>query len=131
MPTRLKRRPFWRPFALTVALLAFQGYLGYSVFNGQFGTESQKQMTAEIGVLEAQSNALGAEIDAYKHRAALFDPVRLDPDILSERARALLDMAHPDDVVVMIDPGTSKPKSGSSSPLASDKLTAIIQDIPD
>ena len=40
MPTRLKRPPFWRPLALTVALLGFQGYLGFSAIGGQFGIES-------------------------------------------------------------------------------------------
>jgi cell division protein FtsB len=101
MPTRLKRPPFWRPLALTVALLGFQGYLGYSALNGQFGIESQKQMKAEITSLQAQSNALQAEIGAYRHRADLFNPKRLDPDILTEQARALLSMTHPQDIIVI------------------------------
>jgi len=130
MPTRLKRRAFWRPLALTAALLGFQGYLGYSAFNGQFGTESHKRIQGEIAVLEAQSTALGAEIEAYKHRAALFNPERLDPDILTERARALLNMAHPNDIVVLVDPTTGKPVSGSQIGLATDRLTELIQDIP-
>jgi len=111
-------------------MLGFQGYLGYSAINGQFGTESQKDMEKEIAVLQAQSTALGADVEAYKHRAALFNPERLDPDILTERARALLNMAHPDDVVVMVDQGTGKPISGSQSGLSSNQLTELIGDIP-
>jgi cell division protein FtsB len=106
MPTRLKRPPFWRPLALTVALLGFQGYLGFSALNGQYGIESQKRMKTEIVGLDAQSNALQAEIDAYRHRADLFNPARLDPDILTEQARALLSMTHPQDIIVITD----KPK---------------------
>ncbi|GGF22368.1 hypothetical protein GCM10011321_12190 [Youhaiella tibetensis] len=127
MPTRLKRPPFWRPLAMTAALVGFQGYLGYSALNGQFGTLSQEQMKADIEELKAQSSVLQAEIDSYRHRASLFDPARLDPDILTEQARAMLSMARPEDVVVMVDPN-GKPIAGSSPGLAERQLTDIIED---
>ncbi|SFZ82147.1 Cell division protein FtsB [Devosia enhydra] len=114
MPTRLKRPAFWRPLALAGALVAFQGYLAYHAIGGQFGFEGQKQMQADIVALEADSAALQAEIDAYRHRVELFRADRLDPDIVSERARALLAMAKESDVVIMVDPATNQPTSGSS-----------------
>ncbi|MGB3026399.1 FtsB family cell division protein [Paradevosia shaoguanensis] len=126
MPTRLKRPAFWRPLAVTVALVGFQGYLGYSALNGQFGTLSQKQMKADIEELKAESSVLQAEIDSYRHRASLFDASRLDPDILTEQARALLSMARPEDIVVMVDE-SGKPVLGSSSKLAEQQLTNLIQ----
>ncbi|MDP1730080.1 MAG: septum formation initiator family protein [Devosia sp.] len=128
MSTRLKRPAFWRHLMLTLGLVAFQGYLGFNVVSGQFGIESQRQMHADIEELKAQSGALQAEIDAYRHRVELFNPARLDPDIVSERARALLSMAQADDIVVMVDPKSGKPLSGSSEELASGKLTEIIED---
>jgi len=127
MPTRLKRPAFWRPLAVTVALLGFQGYLGYSAITGQFGTLSQEQMKADIEDLKAQSSVLQAEIDSYRHRASLFDPTRLDPDILTEQARSLLGMSRPADIVVMTDE-SGKPITGSSSELAERQLTGIIED---
>ena len=126
MPTRLKRPAFWRPLAVTVALVGFQGYLGYSALNGQFGTLSQEQMKADIEELKAESSVLQAEIDSYRHRASLFDASRLDPDILTEQARALLSMARPEDIVVMVDEG-GKPVLSSSSKLAEQQLTNLIQ----
>ncbi len=66
-------------------------------------------MKAEIVALKGQSASLQAEIDAYRHKVDLFDPARLDPDILTERARALLSMAQIGDMVVMVDPSTGKP----------------------
>ncbi|QMV02194.1 hypothetical protein GHV40_12195 [Devosia sp. D6-9] len=126
MPTRLKRPAFWRPLAVTVALIGFQGYLGYSALNGQFGTLSQEQMKADIEELKAESSVLQAEIDSYRHRASLFDASRLDPDILTEQARALLSMARPEDIVVMVDE-SGKPVLGSSSKLAEQQLTNLIQ----
>jgi cell division protein FtsB len=131
MSTRLKRPPFWRHLAVTCALLGFMGYLGYSAINGQFGTESREDLLAQIAELRAQSAALGVEIDAARHRIALLDSRRLDPDILDERARALLNMAHPDDVLVMVDTLTGKPIVSLDRGLARNQLTQIISDIPE
>jgi cell division protein FtsB len=131
MPTRLKRPPFWRPLALTVALLGFQGYLGFSAIGGQFGIESRKQIIADIDVLKAQSSALQAEIDAFSHRVTLMNTRRLDPDLVSERARALLNMANEDDIIVMVDPQSGKPFSSSLPELATNELTSIIAESSD
>ncbi|WP_423067723.1 FtsB family cell division protein [Devosia sp. CN2-171] len=128
MPTRLKRPAFWRHVAVALGLIAFQGYLGYSVVTGQFGIESQDALEAEIDELNAKSGALQAEIDSYRHRIDLFQTTKLDPDLVSERARALLSMAQANDIVVMIDPRTGKPISGSSAPSTAGELTGIIED---
>jgi hypothetical protein len=52
----------------------------------------------------------------------------MDPDLVSERARALLSMAQADDIVVMVDPRNGKPLSGSSAASTTDQLSAIIED---
>lgn len=116
MSTRLRRPSIWRGLLITAGLLAFQGYLGWSAIGGNFGVESQKIMKADIVELNVQSAALQAEIDAYRHKVDLFDPNKLDPDILTERARALLSMAQIGDMVVMVDPTTGQP---TTSKLAS------------
>ena len=126
MPTRLKRPAIWRPLALTVALLGFQGYLGFSAIGGQFGIENRTQIMIDIDQLKGKSAALQAEIDVYRHRATLMDTRRLDPDIITERARALLNMANADDIIVMVDPHTGKPLSGKFEELAGDKLNELI-----
>lgn len=110
MPTRLKRPSVLRALAITTVLVGFQAYLGYSALKGQFGTESNAKMLIEIGELEAQSAMIQAEIDSYRHRVRLFDSASLDPDIVTERARALLNMAQADDVIVMLDPKTGMPR---------------------
>lgn len=106
MPTRVKRPSVILKVSITVALVAFQGYLGYHVLTGTFGLESQQDMLAEIEVLKARQAALNAEIEEYRHRIALFDRERLDPDIVTERARALLGLVHPDDIIIVPDQET-------------------------
>ena len=127
MPTRLKRPPFWRPLALTVTLLGFQAYLGYSALSGQFGITGREDIMADIEILEDRSAALQAEIEAYRHHVSLLNPRHLDPDIVVERARALLNMAHADDVLVMVNPETGKPVSGQYVELIDDQLISIIE----
>jgi cell division protein FtsB len=126
MSTRLKRPAVWRPLGVTVLLLAGLGYLGYNCVSGQFGIQSQRQMRADIEQLKAQSAALEVQIQSYRHRESLFASDKLDPDIITERARALLGMAHPDDVVVMTDPRTGLPISGLSMPSTDRKLNTNI-----
>lgn len=128
MPTtRLKRPAIWRPLALTVALLGFQGYLGFSAIGGQFGIENRTEILLDIDQLRAQSSALQAEIDDYRHRATLMDPRRLDPDIVTERARALLNMANADDIIIMVDRNTGEPISGKFQNLTTNELRSIIE----
>jgi cell division protein FtsB len=119
MPTRLKRPSILRALAVTAMLVGFQAYLGYSALHGQFGTESHAQMIVEIGELEVKSALIQAEIDAYRHRVNLFDSASLDPDILTERARALLNMAQADDILVMLDPHTGLPRAAPNLPESS------------
>jgi cell division protein FtsB len=127
MSTRLKKRAVWRPLGLSLALLGFQAYLGYSAISGQFGIENRSQIIHDIDVLKNDSSALQAEIDVYRHRATLMDTRRLDPDIVTERARAMLNMAHTDDILVMVDPATGEPLSGKFNELAVDQLSSIIE----
>lgn len=127
MSTRLKRPPFWRHLLVTGLLVAFQAYLGYSVVTGQFGIESREVLDAQIDDLTGQSGALQAEIDSFHHRIDLFQSDRMDPDLVSERARALLSMSEPDDVVVMVDPRSGKPVSSSIAPSTNTQLSGEIE----
>lgn len=99
----------------------------FSAVGGQFGIESRVEILLDIDQLKGQSAALQAEIEAYRHRATLMDTRRLDPDIVTERARALLNMANADDILVMVDPHSGKPLSGKFEELASDELIQLIE----
>jgi cell division protein FtsB len=78
-------------------------------------------------VLKDRSAALQAEIDSFRHRNSLMNPRHLDPDIVTERARALLNMANADDILIMVEPSTGKPISGKFQELIDDQLIQIIE----
>lgn len=109
MLTRLKRPSILKQLGVTVLLGSFLAYLGFSVVSGQYGIEGRRIIQSKIIDLDIKSAKLQVEIDAYKHRIALLDPQRLDPDILTERARALLSMAHKDDRILMLPDVSRQP----------------------
>ncbi len=101
MPTRLKKPSVLKQLAMTAALAGFLVYLGANAVTGQYGLVGQDAMRDEVAALEARSATLQAEIDALRHRLSLLDPTALDPDLLSERAHALLSMLPPEDFVLL------------------------------
>ena len=103
MPTRHKRPSIIKQLSISALLLAFLAYMGFSAISGKYGTNNKKKLLADIVQLEAESAEMDKEIADYKKRIALFDPAQLDPDILSERARELLSMAHKKDRIIIID----------------------------
>ena len=127
MSTRLRRPSLWRQLLVTAGLVAFMGYLGYSAIGGNFGIEGRKSLLADIGELKVQTAALQAEIDSYRHKVSLFDPRKLDPDILTEKARSMLAMAQAGDVVVMVNPATGKPNTSSQASLTGTEAMPKIE----
>lgn len=100
MSTRLRKPSKIKRLGFALVLVGFQVYLGYSALSGQYGLDGRRQLNEEIVRLEAEHSRLQAEIGSYTSRMALFDPEKLDPDMLSEKALALLSMAHAEDRIV-------------------------------
>ncbi len=104
MPTRLKRPSIVKQLGYTLLLAGFLVYMGFSVISGQYGMNSQSELRQELAQLKANNAGLLIKKDALKHKVALFNPERLDPDILTERARDLLVMVHKNDRIVVTSP---------------------------
>lgn len=103
MPTRLKKPSITNKLIIAAALLAFQGYLAHHALIGQYGVESQKQLVERKALLTTQSQLLDSRIEVAKNHNSLLVADRLDPDMLSERARGLLGWAHPSDLLIAVD----------------------------
>ena len=79
-------------------------YLGYHAIQGNRGVIAWLQLGQQIEQAEAALAVSRAEEARLAHRVALLRPDSLDTDLLDERARAVLSLAHPDDLVIFTTP---------------------------
>ena len=85
-------------------------YFGYHAVEGDRGLIAWHRITAEIADAEARLDEISKERQTLEHRVSLLRPDNLDPDMLEERARAILNLSRPDEVVVLTNRnGASRP----------------------
>ncbi len=78
---------------LYFAYHAVQGDSGIrSLFDYQYRVEKTKRQLAQIR----------SERIRLEHRVSLLRPESLDPDLLEERARAVLNIAHPNEIAIIV-----------------------------
>ena len=94
-----------RARAITGPVLAISlvGYFAYHLFVGDRGLIAWLQLTQQLHDAKATLAALDGERQALDHRVGLLRPDHLDPDMLDERARAVLNLAAPDEIVIQRD----------------------------
>ena len=81
-----------RAYVLAALLI---GYFGVNAFSGNRGLNAKQDIDQQIGALSSELAKLQVEREQWERRVALLKPRGLDPDLLDERARSLLDFAHP------------------------------------
>jgi cell division protein FtsB len=102
MVTRNRLRTVLNALALyTIAALVI-GYFGVNAYTGNHGLRAKQDLDQQIAQLTAELNALQNERATWERRVALLRPESIDPDMLDERARALLDYADPRDLTLRI-----------------------------
>ena len=99
MVTRRKLRAFLSTLALYVGCALVIGYFGVNAYSGNRGLRAKQDLDQQIAELSAELDALKAERANWERRVSLLKSESIDPDMLDERARALLDYADPRDVV--------------------------------
>jgi len=98
----LKRRI--RDSVAPVLFASLTGYFCWNATQGDLGLRAYALRQQDL--IAAQSNLAHAQADqaAWERRVAALRTNRLDPDVLEERARALLNLADPADIVVPYAP---------------------------
>jgi cell division protein FtsB len=76
-------------------------YFTYHLVNGERSLLAWRHMDVEIAEAEGRLAQIQGERVTLERRANLLRPDHLDPDMLEERARAILNFARPDEVVVL------------------------------
>ncbi|SNZ07787.1 FtsB family cell division protein [Cohaesibacter gelatinilyticus] len=100
MATRQRKNSALRQMVLPFLFLLLIGYFVFHSLNGGYGAYALADMKLKVDVLEADLLALRQEREVQEHRIALFRRETLDPDMMDERARLYVNMAHPDEMVI-------------------------------
>jgi cell division protein FtsB len=104
MVTHRRRRSFFTALGLYALAALFIGYFGVNAFTGNHGLRAQQDLEQQMTVMQAELSRLKSERAVWQRRVALLRADRLDPDMLDERARALLDYADPRDLTLLLHP---------------------------
>ncbi|HMF11441.1 MAG TPA: septum formation initiator family protein [Gemmataceae bacterium] len=78
------------------------GYFGINAYTGNRGLRAKQDLDRQIAELTGELSKLKAERTVWERRVSLLRSDILDPDMLDERARALLDYADPNDLTLRI-----------------------------
>jgi cell division protein FtsB len=103
MVTRKRLRSILTALGLYVLAALLIGYFGVNAFSGNRGLKAKQDLDQQMAALSADLDRLKLEHAQWERRIALLKSDDIDPDMLDERARALLDYADPSDLTMMVE----------------------------
>jgi cell division protein FtsB len=81
--------------------LALTGYFAYHLVEGDRGFRAWMRITQELRQAKSNLADVAAERATLDRRVANMRPDHLDPDLLDTQVRRNLDVAAPDEIVIM------------------------------
>ena len=75
-------------------------YFAYNLFAGDRGLLAWLHLNQELRDAQATYSAVHADRQNLERRVALLRPEHIDPDMLDERARAVLQLVGPNEIVI-------------------------------
>lgn len=97
---RLRARHIW----LTVCGAIVLAYFSYHMIQGNRGVIALLELRSTVAAAEALQLQTKAEREHLMQQVTLLRPDNLDPDMLEERARIMLNYVHPDEIVIVTPP---------------------------
>ncbi len=94
---RLRARHLILPLFGSLAIV----YFGYHAVEGDRGLTAWVAKSNEAEDARARVAALRVEREALEHKVERLRPESLDLDLLDERARAVLNLSAPDEIVII------------------------------
>jgi cell division protein FtsB len=104
MVTHRRRRSILTALALYLLAAAFIGYFAVNAFTGNHGLRAQQDLEQQMATMREEIDRLKAERSMWEQRVALMRSDAIDPDMLDERSRALLNYVDPRDVTLLLNP---------------------------
>ncbi len=80
--------------------LALAGYFAWNATRGDLGLRAYAAREQDLARAEAQRAMAAEDVTTWQRRIAALRAEHLDPDVIDERARAMLNLADPTDIVV-------------------------------
>jgi len=84
--------------------MALTGYFAYHLVEGDRGLRAWVRLSQELHAAQDELTAVAAERAGIERRVAHMRSDHIDPDLLDEQVRKTLDVAAPDEIVIMTPP---------------------------
>jgi cell division protein FtsB len=102
MVIRPRIRAFLTALGLYAVAALFIGYFGVNAYTGKNGINARQELDQQISELANEVARVKAERERWERRVALLKADRIDPDMLDERARQLLNYLDPHEVTIVV-----------------------------
>lgn len=104
MVSHRRRRAILTAIGLYLFAAAFIGYFAVNAFTGNHGLRAQADLDQQLATMQRELKTIKAKRAVWERRVALLRSDKIDPDMLDERARALIGYADPRDLVLLLAP---------------------------
>ena len=104
MVSHRRRRAILTALGLYLFAALFIGYFAVNAVTGRHGLRAQQDLDVQMASMQKELGELKADRANLERRVALLRSDRIDPDMLEERARALIGYVDPRDLVLLLRP---------------------------
>jgi cell division protein FtsB len=104
MVSHRRRHAILTALGLYTFAALFIGYFAVNAFTGNHGLRAQADLDQQMASMQDELRHLKAERALWDRRMALLRTDRIDPDMLDERARALLGYVDSRDAILLLQP---------------------------
>jgi cell division protein FtsB len=92
-----------RQVALPLLGACLSAYFVFHAIHGDRGILAWLRLNHDFKIATAEAAAAAADRQAMERRVTLLSNTSLDLDMLEERARVMLNYAHPDDLIIFLN----------------------------
>ncbi len=104
MVSHRRRRAILTALVLYTFAALYIAYFGINAFTGHHGLRAQQDLEQQLANMQRELSDLKAERAVWERRVALLRSDGIDPDMLDERARALIGLTDPHELVLLLQP---------------------------
>lgn len=99
--TRYRKKSPWQRLMPPLVAGLLVAYFAFHALNGELGLVGKARLDHRYAKLEVEYAALKREREELMRRVVLLRPESLDPDMIDERARANLNVVHPNELAIL------------------------------